>query len=116
MEVLAPQRWPVRPDSLPPGTAVVGGAVRDALLGRLAAQPDLDPPLGQIPFNRVLNHRLLNRGVQDDSPGSRVESPIPHPQGIRVVCFLYSPFEFWKDLADLRHRSEWPLPGIRTDQ
>jgi tRNA nucleotidyltransferase (CCA-adding enzyme) len=42
MEVLAPQRWPVRPDSLPPGTAVVGGAVRDALLGRLAAQPDLD--------------------------------------------------------------------------
>jgi tRNA nucleotidyltransferase (CCA-adding enzyme) len=42
LQVLAPEHWPVRPDSLPPGTAVVGGAVRDALLGRLAAQPDLD--------------------------------------------------------------------------
>ena len=42
LQVLAPQRWPVRPQSLPPGTAVVGGAVRDALLGRLATQPDLD--------------------------------------------------------------------------
>ena len=30
------------PDQLPEGTALVGGAVRDGLLGRLAAQPDLD--------------------------------------------------------------------------
>ncbi|WP_254951492.1 MULTISPECIES: CCA tRNA nucleotidyltransferase [unclassified Cyanobium] len=30
------------PDQLPEGTALVGGAVRDGLLGRLVAQPDLD--------------------------------------------------------------------------
>ena len=42
LQVLAPVSWPLRPETLPPGTAVVGGAVRDALLGRLAAQPDLD--------------------------------------------------------------------------
>ena len=40
--ILAPQTWPLRLDSLPPGTALVGGAVRDALLGRLAPRPDLD--------------------------------------------------------------------------
>ncbi len=34
--------WPVPPGDLPPGTAVVGGAVRDGLLGRLPARPDLD--------------------------------------------------------------------------
>ena len=42
LAVLAPQSWPVRPDDLPAGTALVGGAVRDALLGRLAPRPDLD--------------------------------------------------------------------------
>ena len=40
--ILDPRRWPLDPAQLPPGTALVGGAVRDALLGRLAAQPDLD--------------------------------------------------------------------------
>jgi len=39
---LAPERWPVPPACLPAGTALVGGAVRDALLGRLATKPDLD--------------------------------------------------------------------------
>ena len=39
---LAPQRWPVPPQAFPPGTALVGGAVRDALLNRLGPQPDLD--------------------------------------------------------------------------
>jgi tRNA nucleotidyltransferase (CCA-adding enzyme) len=34
--------WPLPLHLLPPGTALVGGAVRDALLGRLALQPDLD--------------------------------------------------------------------------
>jgi tRNA nucleotidyltransferase (CCA-adding enzyme) len=42
LEALQPARWPVPPAELPAGTAVVGGAVRDALLGRLARQPDLD--------------------------------------------------------------------------
>jgi len=39
---LAPERWPLPLDGLPAGTALVGGAVRDGLLGRLAAAPDLD--------------------------------------------------------------------------
>ena len=39
---LAPERWPLDPTLLPPGTALVGGAVRDALLGRLRSCPDLD--------------------------------------------------------------------------
>ena len=39
---LAPERWPLDPSLLPPGTALVGGAVRDALLDRLQACPDLD--------------------------------------------------------------------------
>ena len=39
---LAPQRWPLQPHRLPHGTALVGGAIRDALLGRMRDQPDLD--------------------------------------------------------------------------
>lgn len=42
LQALAPERWPLPASGLPPGTALVGGAVRDALLGRLAPQPDLD--------------------------------------------------------------------------
>ena len=41
-DALAPQRWPVPLESFPPGSALVGGAVRDALLGRLSSTPDLD--------------------------------------------------------------------------
>jgi len=41
-QALAPQRWPFDPTLLPPDTALVGGAVRDGLLGRLAERPDLD--------------------------------------------------------------------------
>ncbi|MEB3265298.1 MAG: CCA tRNA nucleotidyltransferase [Cyanobacteriota bacterium] len=41
-ERLAPWRWPLPTDALPPGSALVGGAVRDALLDRLADKPDLD--------------------------------------------------------------------------
>jgi tRNA nucleotidyltransferase (CCA-adding enzyme) len=39
---LAPERWPLPLQALPGGTALVGGAVRDALLGRLGERPDLD--------------------------------------------------------------------------
>jgi tRNA nucleotidyltransferase (CCA-adding enzyme) len=39
---LAPQRWPLAADLLPADTLLVGGAVRDALLGRLAERPDID--------------------------------------------------------------------------
>ncbi len=39
---LAAQDWPVPPALLPAGSALVGGAVRDGLLGRLPQRPDLD--------------------------------------------------------------------------
>lgn len=42
LDALAPKRWPVPLEAFPPGSAVVGGAIRDALLGRLSATPDLD--------------------------------------------------------------------------
>jgi len=40
--ILAPESWPVPLEALPQGTVLVGGAVRDALLGRLVPRPDLD--------------------------------------------------------------------------
>jgi tRNA nucleotidyltransferase (CCA-adding enzyme) len=39
---LAMEGWPVPPAAFPAGTALVGGAVRDGLLGRLGERPDLD--------------------------------------------------------------------------
>lgn len=39
---LAPQRWPLDPALLPADALLVGGSVRDALLGRLGERPDLD--------------------------------------------------------------------------
>ena len=41
-EVLQPELWPVPLAALPPATALVGGAVRDGLLGRRRSRPDLD--------------------------------------------------------------------------
>ncbi len=41
-EKLNPEGWPLKLDQLPDGTALVGGAVRDVLLGRLDARQDLD--------------------------------------------------------------------------
>jgi len=48
------------PATLPPGTALVGGAVRDALLGRLAERPDLDlvVPEDALALSRSLARRL----------------------------------------------------------
>ena len=42
LERLNPAAWPLRPEAFPQGTALVGGAVRDALLNRLGPRPDLD--------------------------------------------------------------------------
>jgi tRNA nucleotidyltransferase (CCA-adding enzyme) len=55
---LAPQRWPVPPEAFPTGTALVGGAVRDALLDRLGPTPDLDLVL---PGDAVAISRQLRR-------------------------------------------------------
>ena len=41
-QALAPRRWPLDPALLPADALLVGGAVRDALLGRLGDRPDLD--------------------------------------------------------------------------
>ena len=58
-ERLAPQHWPVPLAHFPAGCALVGGAVRDALLGRLAPCPDLDlvVPSGAISLGRQLARR-----------------------------------------------------------
>ncbi len=39
---LNPENWPIKLADLPPGSALVGGSVRDGLLNRLSKQPDLD--------------------------------------------------------------------------
>ena len=39
-ERLEPDRWPLSVKDLPAGSALVGGAVRDGLLQRLAIKPD----------------------------------------------------------------------------
>ena len=39
---LAPERWPLPLEALPSDAVLVGGAVRDAALGRLDEKPDLD--------------------------------------------------------------------------
>lgn len=39
---LAPAGWPLPPEAFPADAALVGGAVRDALLNRLGPEPDLD--------------------------------------------------------------------------
>ena len=41
-ERLAPEHWPLPLSALPADAVLVGGAVRDAALGRLSDQPDLD--------------------------------------------------------------------------
>ncbi|WP_413295479.1 CCA tRNA nucleotidyltransferase [Synechococcus sp. MIT S9452] len=46
-EALRPARWPLAPGCFPPGSALVGGAVRDALLQRLGPYPDLDMVIPQ---------------------------------------------------------------------
>jgi len=62
---LAPQLWPLPLALLPAGSAVVGGAVRDGLLGRLAAQPDLDlvVPSGAIGLCQRLARQLGGSAV-----------------------------------------------------
>lgn len=42
LQRLAPQRWPLPLEALPGDAVLVGGAVRDAALGRLDEKPDLD--------------------------------------------------------------------------
>jgi tRNA nucleotidyltransferase (CCA-adding enzyme) len=66
---LAPHRWPLPLALLPAGSAVVGGAVRDGLLGRLAERPDLDlvVPSGALALCQRLARRLGGSAVVLDA-------------------------------------------------
>ena len=57
--VLDPARWPLPLEALPAGSALVGGAVRDGLLGRQADRVDLDlvVPDDAIALSRELARR-----------------------------------------------------------
>ncbi len=57
---LAPEHWPLPWTLLPAGSALVGGAVRDGLLGRLGPRPDLDlvVPVDAIDLARRLGRQL----------------------------------------------------------
>ena len=68
-ERLLPERWPVRLTQLPEGTALVGGAIRDALLNQLSDQPDLDfiVPSNAIALAKSLSKQLGGTAVVLDA-------------------------------------------------
>ena len=57
---LNPKEWPISIDDLPPGTALVGGSVRDGLLKKLSEKPDLDfvIPINSIKFSQNLSKKI----------------------------------------------------------
>jgi tRNA nucleotidyltransferase (CCA-adding enzyme) len=71
-QALQPEHWPLLPSALPAGTALVGGAVRDALLGRLGDRPDLDlvVPGDALELTRSLARRLGGSFVALDAERS----------------------------------------------
>lgn len=69
---LAAPSWPLPVELLPPGTALVGGAVRDGLLDRLGERPDLDlvVPGDGLALTRQLAKRLGGTAVELDQERS----------------------------------------------
>ena len=57
---LNPKDWPISISDLPPGTALVGGSVRDGLLNKLSRKPDLDfvIPINAIDFSQNLSKKI----------------------------------------------------------
>ncbi len=57
---LNPKDWPISLADLPPGSALVGGSVRDGLLNKLSQKPDLDfvIPIEAIKFSKNLSKRI----------------------------------------------------------
>ena len=57
---LNPKDWPISLADLPPGSALVGGSVRDGLLNRLSQKPDLDfvIPIEAIKFSKNLSKKI----------------------------------------------------------
>jgi len=52
--------WPISIADLPPGSALVGGSVRDGLLNKLSRKPDLDfvIPINAIEFSEKLSKKI----------------------------------------------------------
>ena len=57
---LNPKDWPISIHDLPPGSALVGGSVRDGLLKKLSQKPDLDfvIPINAIKFSENLSKKI----------------------------------------------------------
>tara|TARA_Y100001968_G_scaffold233605_1_gene216575 strand:- start:15 stop:1208 length:1194 start_codon:yes stop_codon:yes gene_type:complete len=57
---LKPQNWPFKIADLPPGSALVGGSVRDGLLNKLVQKPDLDfvIPANAIEFGEKFSKKI----------------------------------------------------------
>ena len=57
---LNPKDWPISIADLPPGSALVGGSVRDGLLNKLSQKPDLDfvIPINAIKFSQKLSKKI----------------------------------------------------------
>ena len=57
---LNPKDWPISIADLPPGSALVGGSVRDGLLKKLSPKPDLDfvIPVNAIKFSENLSKKI----------------------------------------------------------
>ncbi len=57
---LNPKEWPISIADLPPGSALVGGAIRDGFLNKLSQKPDLDfvIPVNAIQFSEKLSKKI----------------------------------------------------------
>jgi len=57
---LNPKNWPISITDLPPGSALVGGSVRDGLLNKFSQKPDLDfvIPTNTIEFSEKLSKKI----------------------------------------------------------
>ncbi len=57
---LNPKNWPISTSDLPPGSALVGGSVRDGLLNKLSQTHDLDfvIPNNAIQFSKNLSRKI----------------------------------------------------------
>ena len=65
---LNPRDWPISISDLPPGSALVGGSVRDALLNKLSQKPDLDfvIPTNAINFSENLSKKINGTFIKLD--------------------------------------------------
>jgi len=57
---LNPKDWPISISDFPPGSALVGGSIRDGLLNKLSKKPDLDfvIPTNAIKFSEILSKKI----------------------------------------------------------